>query len=268
MSRSLKRQFSTHWQNSTADNNLTLHGFRRFKTTHLLNLRFLEAEIAELDHAVYQAGLRLDIPPSAQDRLKLKHSKRDEDVPEFDHVITGELVLKLRDMLQQYDDALIAFNKIMSMDTFSLLDDEKQASQRDDLTLEEKYETRLLRVDRGPRTRQDPLQRWFHQRLRSFRYWRLSKKLWGDPENHGTRIGKGEWSYQNTDLIANFLGRLAIMAITVIFLIIPLWLLSTEPGKGAQLAIITVSVVIFSGVVTSMLKASNLEMIIGVETYG
>ena len=32
----------------TNDNNVTLHGFRRFKNTNLLNLRFLEEEIAEL----------------------------------------------------------------------------------------------------------------------------------------------------------------------------------------------------------------------------
>jgi len=37
-------------EHNTEDNNLTLHGFRRFKTTHLVNLRFLEEEIAELDH--------------------------------------------------------------------------------------------------------------------------------------------------------------------------------------------------------------------------
>lgn len=155
----------------------------------------------------------------------------------------------------------------MSMDTFSLLDDERQFIQRTDLTLEEKYETRLLRVDRGPRTRQDPLQRWFHQRLRSFRYWRLSKKLRGDQEGHGARIGKGEWSYQNTDLISSFLGRLVMAIITIVFLIVPLWLLSTEPRKGAQIVIISVSVLIFSGVVTSMLRASNLEMIIVTAAY-
>jgi len=38
---------------STADNNLTLHGFRRFKTTYLLNLRFLEEEIAQMDYTLY-----------------------------------------------------------------------------------------------------------------------------------------------------------------------------------------------------------------------
>lgn len=102
MSESLRQQFSVHWQTSTADNNLTLHGFRRFKTTHLLNLRFLEAEIAELDHVIYQAGLSLDIEPSAADRLGLKHSKKDKDTPDVDEVITRDLVLKLRGLLQQY----------------------------------------------------------------------------------------------------------------------------------------------------------------------
>lgn len=102
MSVNIKRQFSAHWQFSTADNNLTLHGFRRFKTTHLLNLRFLEAEIAELDHAIYQAGLSLEIQPSATDRLGLKHSKRDRDIPKLEDTITNELVLKLRDLLQKY----------------------------------------------------------------------------------------------------------------------------------------------------------------------
>jgi hypothetical protein len=49
----LSGQFRGHWQSSTTDSNLTLHVFRRFKTTHLLNLRFLEGEIADLDHVIY-----------------------------------------------------------------------------------------------------------------------------------------------------------------------------------------------------------------------
>jgi hypothetical protein len=52
---------------STADNNLTLHGFRRFKTTHLLNLRYLEDEVAQMDHTLYQAGLSLNLSPSSAD---------------------------------------------------------------------------------------------------------------------------------------------------------------------------------------------------------
>ena len=100
--RNVAREFGEHWLKTTDDNNLTLHGFRRFKTTHLLNLRFLESEIAELDRVIYQAGLTLNLKPSATDRLGLKHSRRDEKVPKISESINPELVSKLRDLLKQY----------------------------------------------------------------------------------------------------------------------------------------------------------------------
>ncbi len=98
----LAEEFRAYWQCATADSNLTLHGFRRFKTTHLLNLRFLEGEIADLDHRVYQAGLSLNVSHSTRDRLGLKHSKRDEDIPKVHETINADLVLRLRDLLQKY----------------------------------------------------------------------------------------------------------------------------------------------------------------------
>jgi len=98
----LVRDFVKLWRVSTADNNITLYGFRRFKTAHLVNLRFLEAEIAELDHKIYQAGLSLDSPLSPTDRLGLKNSKRDEVVPPNEDTITRELVLRLRDLMRDY----------------------------------------------------------------------------------------------------------------------------------------------------------------------
>lgn len=94
--------FRKCWVASTADNNLTLHGFRRFKTTQLLNLRFLENEIADMDHTIYQAGLSLGLSTSPGDRLGLAHGKRDADVPMVNDVITQEFILKLRDLIKQY----------------------------------------------------------------------------------------------------------------------------------------------------------------------
>jgi hypothetical protein len=94
--------FRRAWMASTADNNLTLHGFRRFKTTHLLNLRFLEDEIAKMDHTLYQAGLSLNLSPSSADRLGLGHSKRDASIPPIHDVITVEFRSRLRDLLKQY----------------------------------------------------------------------------------------------------------------------------------------------------------------------
>lgn len=99
---STAEQFRRLWPRITDDNNLTLHGFRRFKTTHLLNLRLLEDEIAQIDHVIYQAGLSLGYEPSARDRLGLRDSKRDSRVAGIEVTITPELVVKLRTLIQQY----------------------------------------------------------------------------------------------------------------------------------------------------------------------
>ena len=101
-SKGILEKFCKCWVNSTADNNLTLHGFRRFKTTHLLNLRFLENEIADMDHTIYQAGQSLHLNPSPTDRLGLKHGKRDAGITNISDVITQEFVLRLRDLMKQY----------------------------------------------------------------------------------------------------------------------------------------------------------------------
>lgn len=101
-SENISKQFNAHWRSSTADNNSTLHGFRRFKTTHLLNLRFLESEIAELDHIIYQAGLSSNQKLSPKDRLGLRHAKRDGKPAEMSKAIDRELILKLRELLRQY----------------------------------------------------------------------------------------------------------------------------------------------------------------------
>jgi hypothetical protein len=101
-SRDIVDLFRKCWKVSTADSNLTLHGFRRFKTIHLLNLRFLENEIAEMDHTLYQAGLSLGLNSSSVDRLGLRHSKIDANIPSIEESITPEFILKLRDLLKKY----------------------------------------------------------------------------------------------------------------------------------------------------------------------
>ena len=92
-------KFCQFWPGNTNDNNLTLHGFRRYKTTHLLNLRFLEDEIAMLDHSIYQAGLSLGHEPSVRDRLGLKSSKTDSNIPDVEKILTPDLVLELRNLI-------------------------------------------------------------------------------------------------------------------------------------------------------------------------
>lgn len=254
--------FRKCWIASTDDNNLTLHGFRRFKTTHLLNLRFLEHEISTMDHTIYQAGLSLEVSPSSCDRLGLKHSKRDANTPSINDTITREFVLKLRGLVREYDEALAAFNKIMAMETFSLLDDEKQSSLRDDLTLYEVYKTRLLRVDLGMRSRTDPFQRWLHGHLRKFRYWRLSRESQNE-EGLGSSGGRHRrWSYQNTILIADIIGRLTIATLTAIFLIGPLAIFSSSywSSTNNKLVVVSICIPILSFLASFFLKVSSYEM--------
>ncbi|KAK5633653.1 hypothetical protein RRF57_009367 [Xylaria bambusicola] len=98
----LRQKFIQHWQRATDCNNISLHGFRRFKTIHLLNLRFLEDEIAGLDHGIYQAGLSLGHDPSSSDRLGLRYGKKDENAPQLDETITQETISRLRSLLKEY----------------------------------------------------------------------------------------------------------------------------------------------------------------------
>jgi hypothetical protein len=156
----------------------------------------------------------------------------------------------------------------MTMETFSLLDDEKQSSLRDDLTLQEIHKTRLLRVDLGTRARTDPFQRWLHKYLRAFRYWRLSRKIKYDGEGLGSIPKKSHgWSYQNTILIAEIIGRVGTAALAALFLIAPLAILTYQSSKNIQLAIISVCIVVLSFLVSLFLKVSSFEMMAVAAAY-
>jgi hypothetical protein len=282
----LAEQFRKYWQNSTEDSNLTLHGFRRFKTTHLLNLRFLEGEIAELDRTIYQAGLSLGLNPSATDRLGLKHCKRNTHPFNINDTINHEFISKLRVLLREYgesyqppatvsrlttqslqDEALAAFNNIMAMETFSLLDNDMHSSLRHGFNVHEMHKTRLVRVDLGARTRQDPFQRQLHKCLRSFRYWNLSRKSQSNGEGLGSAASGHGWSYQNTILIAEVAGRFITATITGTFLIVPLVILSHQSRKNTQLVTVSICLVCFSSLVSVMLRASNMEVMVVSAAY-
>ena len=94
--------FRDLWRKTTDDNNLTLYGFRRFRTTHLLNLRYLEEEIDLIDHQIYQAGLKLERTPTSVDRLGLRHGRIDASALGHGEVMTRELVLRMRELVRQY----------------------------------------------------------------------------------------------------------------------------------------------------------------------
>jgi hypothetical protein len=193
--------FDKLWRNAVDDNYLTLYGFRRYRTIHLLNLRFLEAEIDKIDHAIFQIGLSLDHFP-VLNRLGLKGAKKDA-IPAKE-TVNKTLVLRLRELLKQYgksilnirtictiidlilvDEALISFNHVMTMETFSLSDNSSQLNARNDLNPYETYKTRLVRVDLAPRSStRDPIQHYLRKCLRESWYSiRSMKGLNKDEEN-------------------------------------------------------------------------------------
>jgi hypothetical protein len=157
----------------------------------------------------------------------------------------------------------------MSMETFSLLDDEKQSSLREDLTLQEVSKTRLLRVDLGTRSRTDPFQRWLHKHLRALRYWRVSTKTQKSEEmesrpKEGPSLPsaklRSRWSYQNTILIAEIIGRLTTSTLAIFFLVVPMAVLSDELSRRVQLIVVSVCILTLSFLVSLFLNVSSFEM--------
>ncbi|KAL8891147.1 MAG: hypothetical protein Q9192_005781 [Flavoplaca navasiana] len=264
-SRDLSRSgvFRKVWSQSTADRNLTLYGFRRFKTTHLVNLRFLEEEISDVDHRIYQAGLSLDdgTLDHKTDRLGLQCSHRDANVPAIQDSITDSLVLRLRNLLKDYDDALASFNKLMAMETFSLIDDEGQSRERNDLHPYEKYKTRLVRADLGSRTTHDPFRRGIQKALRRFQYWRTRGKFGIDEERDTvTRPSPGAKtvSYQNSAFLAGILSRMLASLMAAAFMVLPLIMVSYQTRQSDHLITISVWIIGFSLSLSATLRASNL----------
>lgn len=98
----ISKLFRKLWRKVTDDNDLILYGFRKFRTIHLFNIRFLEEEIDKFDHQVYQTGRKLGYSPGIIDKLGLKGWKKDVNAREVNEVIDQELALKLRELLKQY----------------------------------------------------------------------------------------------------------------------------------------------------------------------
>lgn len=94
--------FSRAWSIATEDENITMYGFKRFKTSHLLNLRYLEHDLGKLDREIYQAGLSLNTAPSRTGRLWLGHAKKDENIKGIPDVACEENILRFRRLISEY----------------------------------------------------------------------------------------------------------------------------------------------------------------------
>ena len=93
--------FEKLWREVTDDNYLTLYGFQRYRTIHLLNLRFMEAEIKEINHNIYQASISLNHIPTL-DKLGLKHVKKDVTPATIEEAVNPAIIVRLRGLLKQY----------------------------------------------------------------------------------------------------------------------------------------------------------------------
>lgn len=156
----------------------------------------------------------------------------------------------------------------MAMERCSLLDDEKVASARTDLTLPEMYETRLLRLELPPRSRADPVSHWIHRLLRDYRYWRLSRRCGASAVEAQGALGRADSSsYQNSATISNILGRLISTLVTGLFLVVPLVVLRPDSIPTLQLVVVAVCILLFSFLVATMMKASNFEMMAVAAAY-
>lgn len=153
----------------------------------------------------------------------------------------------------------------MAMATISLLDDEYQSISQSELTLFEKYKTRLLRVDLESRARTDPLQRWLQKKLRHFRYWRIAKRQ--ESADSPLEFPAGYWSYNNTVLIASVAWRILSTIILGLFLVVPLTILSPWSIRGSHIAVVCVLICLFSIVVAVLLRVSSYEMLAVLAAY-
>jgi hypothetical protein len=80
-------------------------------------------------------------------------------------------------------------------------------------------------------------------------------------DSHGIFDGqRRQWSYQNTILVADILGRITTATLMVVFLIAPLVILCNQSSKNYQLVTVSVFILILSFVVSLCLKVSSFEM--------
>ena len=98
----LRASFHDIWSDATSDHQLTLFGFRRYRTIQLVNLRYLELEVEKISHLIFQAGLQLDQAPSQLDLLGLRYVKKKPGAPTAVEVINNDTILRLRKLIKEY----------------------------------------------------------------------------------------------------------------------------------------------------------------------
>ena len=109
-----RASFHDIWSDATSDNRLTLFGFKRHRTAHLVNLRYLALEIEKVNYAIFQASLQVDRTPHHLDRLGLRYAKLDPGAPAAAEVIKHDTFLRLRQLIKEYGLYAGQFSVFMS----------------------------------------------------------------------------------------------------------------------------------------------------------
>ena len=187
------------------------------------------------------------------------------------------------DLIVFEDEALAAFNRVMTMETFAL-SDHQELVDRSTLTQVETARTLLIQVDQPVRSNvRDPIQHWLRKALRYIWYYTLTPKPsvghasqsssteftiapTDKSLEHGLHIGpsvvgrKSRHPCPNTANLADTVSRFLFGLVTGVFLITPMAvLLGQENNRPAQLATVSISIIVFSLLVALASRASPQE---------
>lgn len=148
------------------------------------------------------------------------------------------------------------------METFALADNTPQSSLRKDFNPYETYKTRLVRVDLAQRNgSRDVLRHSFRKVLRYIWFFFSHRGLTdGESDTYSAETvleANRRRTFQNTTRLAEIITRFVVAILASAFLVVPLVVLSHQSSQESHLITVSVSIVVFSILVSVVSKASN-----------
>lgn len=161
------------------------------------------------------------------------------------------------------DNAVLAFNNIMNLQTIALSDSEWLSSLPNNISMQETFKTRLLRLDLPPSTQRDAIRYFLHRWIR---------KLWFEARVKGSSLeddstAPNSQGYRNTIRIADIAARFIFALLAGVFFIVPLVVLSYQTSLRSHLVTVSICIVVFSFLLSLISQASNQETLMAVAAY-
>ncbi|CAN8099915.1 unnamed protein product [Discula destructiva] len=248
--------FNRIWSIATEDENLTMYAFKRFKTSHLVNLRYLEHELDKLDRDVYQAGLSLGHDVSKTGRLLLGHAQKDKVIKTVQDVAQKENIIRLRKLISENDKAMIRFKQLMQMKTFSMFEDDRRTKYHLEMNDWEAYKTSLIRVDLPAGRPRSPFENWLHHFLRWIKW------------NKRQHDNRAESSQFNSIAFSNIVLNILVATGTITLFVTPTILLSNRAGSPVEIFTISLFIGVFSFIVSFRSGSSAISTMGATAAYG